>query len=41
MTNMVDVDLGLNKYSKVSKNINYKGFMLMTTLKRLYAYDNS
>ena len=29
---VVVVDLGLYKYSKVSKNINYKGFMLMTTL---------
>ena len=38
---VVVVDLGLYKYSKVSKNINNKGFMLMTTLKRLYAYDNS
>ena len=38
---VVVVDLGLYKYSKVSKNINYKGFMLMTTLKRLYSYDNS
>jgi len=38
---VVVVDLGLYKYSKVSKNINYKGFMLMTTLKRFYSYDNS
>ena len=38
---VVVVDLGLYKYSKVSKNINYKSFMIMTTLKRFYSYDNS